>query len=354
MGRERITMVLCLAALAAGTPAVSAQARWEIEVHAGAVAARTASDGRQTLPAPGAAIVTSSPLFPSRQVPSWFFGDGATLVNDVNDEFGGASAIATLDPLFASVSGSRTGVFGARLRRSLSPATTFELSVDALGSATISPDVAASIESARASFGATFTELLGSGPFTSLAADAAASVTGATGRREFAITGAFNRDVGTLGPLTPYLTFGGGILMGSGAGPSAELSGHYRFSILGQVPVDETDRVRIDFERPLAFTAVAGGGVRRDLSEKWAFRVDVRAFIGPDSTEIRVSTDPVVQRGAPAGFVESFTNPAIQFSNDPGTGRQSSLSAPMLDNTTVFSGGIRTRTIVTVAIARRF
>ena len=56
------------------------------------VAARTASEGSVTLPPAGAPIVTSSPIFPSRQVPSWFFGDGATLLNDVNADFGTPAA----------------------------------------------------------------------------------------------------------------------------------------------------------------------------------------------------------------------------------------------------------------------
>jgi hypothetical protein len=335
--------------------AAAQERTWEIEFYGGAVAGRTASDGTRTLPPPGAAIVTSNPLFPSREAPSWFFGDGAILVNDVNEEFGGASRIATLDPLFASAKGGRTGAVGARLRRSLSPVTSLEFSVDFLGSAPLAPaDLASAVESARGSFDETFTELLQSGPFSSLVVDAASGLTGETSRRELAITAGFNSDLGSLGPLTPYLTFGGGIMTGTGTLPAAELSGHYRFSVLGQVPIDETDRVRIDFERPLTFTAVAGGGVRHDLSERWTFRVDARVFIGPDPTEIRVTADPVVERGSPSGFVESFTNPALQFSNDPATGRRSSLSAPMLDNVTVFSGGIRTRTIVTFAIGRRF
>ena len=57
---------------------------------------RGGADGRQgslTLPAAGAPIVTSSPIFPSRQVPSWIFGDGTTLLNGVNADFGIAARI---------------------------------------------------------------------------------------------------------------------------------------------------------------------------------------------------------------------------------------------------------------------
>ena len=59
---------------------------------------------------------------------------------------------------------------------------------------------------------------------------------------------------------------------------------------------------------------------------------------------------PSFARTGPAGFVESFTNPAIQFSNDPSTGRRSTLSAPALQGFEVFSGGIQTRTLVTVGV----
>jgi hypothetical protein len=340
--------------LAAGAHSAAApERRWEVEVYGGAVAARTASEGRQTLPPAGAPIVTSSPLFPGREVPSWFFGDGAALLNGVNEEFGGASRIAALDSLFAAAKGGRTGAAGVRLRRSMSPTSSLELAFDFLGSAAAAADVSAAVDAARRSFGDTFTELLASGPFTSVAVDAAAESRGGE-RREIAATAAYNSDLAKLGPLTPYITIGGGIVASTGGAASAELIGRYRFSILGEVPIDETDRLTIAFDRPLTFAAVVGGGVRRDLSSRWGVRVDVRAFVGPDPARARITAQPSRQGGSPAGFVESFTNPSIQFSNDPSTGRRSSLSAAALDDVTVFDGGLRTRTAVTVAISRRF
>ena len=352
---SRIAGRLALVLLLAAAPVASAQdRRWEIEVYGGLVAARTATEGSRTLPAAGAPIVTSNPLFPSREVPSWLFGDGAALVNAVNEEFGGAARIVPLDPLFAPLKGGRSGVAGARLRRSLSARSAFELAIDVLGRTPVAPaDLADAVESARRSFGDTFTELLRSGPFTSVAVDATAEVSGEA-PRELAITAAWNTDVGRLGPLTPYLTIGGGMVTAAGALPTAEISGGYRFSVLGQLPIDESDRVTIDFERRLTYTAVAGGGLRHELSNRWAMRIDVRALVGPDATRIRLSAAPASQHGSPAGFVESFTNPAIQFSSDPSVGRRSSLSAPALDGVTVFDGGIQTRTVVTFGVSRRF
>jgi len=347
------TSALLLVVVCASSSTAAAQGRWEIEVYGGAVVSRAASDGKQTLPPAGAPIVTSSPLFPSRQVPSWFFGDGAALLNGVSEEFQGTSRIAPLDPLFARAAGGATGAAGARVRRALSDRTTMEVGVDFLGSAAVAPsDFAATVEAARRSFGETFSELLRSGPFTSLAVEATADVTGAK-RREIAATVALNSDLGTLGPMTPYLTFGGGIVTGSGAEPAAQLAGRYRFAVLGQVPIDESDRVTVHFERPIALAFVIGGGLRKDVTDRWAVRFDVRALIGPDSTRVRVTADPAVARGTPGGFVESFTNPSIQFSNDPSLGRRSSLNDTPLDSI-VFEGGIQARTMVTFGVSRRF
>jgi hypothetical protein len=132
------------------------------------------------------------------------------------------------------------------------------------------------------------------------------------------------------------------------------MQARYTASILGEVPIDETDTVRVDFTRPKSVVAVLGGGLRHDFSRAWTLRFDARVLVGPDTTRIHLDAAPSVARGAPAGFIESFTNPAIQFSNDPATGRVSSLSGPALQGVEVFNGGVIARTMIGVAIARRF
>ena len=346
------TPILLIALVCLAGSAGAQERRWEFEMYGG-MAAGAASAGKATLPPAGAPIATSNPLFPSREVPSWFFGDGAALVNAVNEEFGGASRVAPLDSLFARAGGARTGTGGARVRRALSHRTSVEVGVN-LGNPRVAPEnLTAIVESARRSFGDVFTELLRTGPFTSVIVDASGE-TGTVNRSEIAATVALNTDLGRLGPLTPYLTFGGGVVTGLGAAPAADVEGRYRFSILGQVAIDESDRVAIRFERPLTIAGVIGAGLRHVVAERWTLRFDVRAFVGPDSTRVRVTATPGNQRGSPAGFIESFTNPAIQFSNDPGTGRRSSLTGAALDNVIVFDGGIEARTAVTVGVSRRF
>jgi hypothetical protein len=354
--RKVLLALLAACAIAASTrPAAAQEPRWELEGYGGVVAARTAGEGTRTLPPAGAPLVTSSPIFPTRQVPSWFFGDGATLLNDVNGEFGVAARIVPLDAAFSPLLSSRVPVAGARVRRRLNDRLSLEIGVDAFTrSEDRSSGLAAAVESTRASFRTAFTGLLGSGPFLGVAVDAAGSTVSEVGRREIATTGAIVARFSPWGSFVPYATFGGGVVTGFGALPSATLEGRYRFSILGEVPIDETDRVSLRYSRRAAFVAVLGGGLQRALSSRWSVRVDARMLLGPDTTQIVLDATPASLRSGPSGFVESFTNPAVQFSNDPSTGRRSTLGDPALSGVEVFSGGLQTRTLVTVGIVRRF
>ena len=173
-------------------------------------------------------------------------------------------------------------------------------------------------------------------------------------RRDTALTLALSVRFKRWGSLVPYGTFGGGVIAGSGSLPSASLEGRYRFSVLGEVPIDETDHVALRYARGSALVAALGGGLQRDMSGRWSLRVDARLLMGPDTTRVLVDAIPSSTRTGPSGFVESFTNPGVQFSNDPSTGRRSTLSAPALQGFEVFSGGFQARTFLSVGIVRRF
>jgi hypothetical protein len=349
----RITLCVLLVA-ATASPAAAQERKWEIEVFGGAVVGTAGADGTRTLPPAGLPIVTSTPIFPSREVSSWVFGDGAVLLNDVTEQFGAAGRVTPLDPLLVATPAGRGGVFGARLRRRVTDRFSAEFSFDVLSSSSAHPDgFAAGVEATRQSFTSAFTSLLATGPFTGVAIDATAS-TAEGSRRDMTATGAVNIDLPRLWSLAPYATAGGGIAFGTGSMASAELTGQYRFAIAAEAPISETDTTSIRFERPAGFVVVLGGGVRQDLSEKWGLTIDARVHIGPDRTRVVVAAAPASVQGTPAGSVESFTNPAIQFSNDPSIGRRSTLSGPALDGFEVFEGGTRARTLITVALARRF
>jgi hypothetical protein len=335
---------------------VSAQdRRWEIEGYAGALVGQPMSAGTVTLPAPGPPIVTSTPTFPSRAVPSWLFGDGAALLNGVLQDFGLAHRVEPLDSLLAPVPVSHPAASGLRVRRRLNRRVALEVSVDGYWGSTIPTErISRALDSSFSSLGPAFTELFSSGPFSPSKVTTAGGVMHAP-YDEGSVTVAVNHDVGRLGAWQPYATLGAGIAFPSEAVFAAgSVQARYTTSILGEAPIDETDRVDVSFARPKSVVAVLGGGVRRDLSARWAIRFDARWLIGPDTTRVTIDAQPTVARGTPAGFIESFTNPAIQFSNDPSTGRVSSLSGAPLHGVEVFHGGVIARTLVSAAIALRF
>ena len=336
-------------------PAGAQGRRWEIEGYGGIVAARTASAGSQKLPPPGPPLVTSNPTFPTHQVPSWFFGDGTTVLNGANAELGGTGRITPLDAVFAPLGSKRVGAVGVRLRRRLSERMSMEVSVDALtGPDDRISDLSAAVETSRDSFKTAFTGLLRTGPFAGVVVDATGESASEVQRRDTAVTLALSAGFPAWGSFVPYATFGGGVMAGSGSLPSASLEGRYRLSILGEVPIDEADRVSLRYTRGAALVAVLGGGLQRDFSSQWGLRVDLRLLMGPDTTHVLLDAAPLSTRTGQSGFVESFTNPAVQFSNDPATGRRSTLSAPGLDGYEVFSGGFQARTFLTVGLVRRF
>lgn len=350
-----LRLVALVGCLLVPASVVAQDPRWEIEGYGGIVAARTASAGTRTLPAPGAPLVTSNPTFPSREIPSWFFGDGASVLNGVNTELGATGRITPLDAVFAPLGSSRAGAAGVRLRRRLSARMSAEISVDGLtASDDRVSDLAAAVDASRDSFRTAFTGLLRTGPFAGVVVDATSASATKVRRRDTAVTLALSARFRPWGSLIPYGTFGGGVLAGSGSLPSATLEGRYRFSVLGEVPIDETDRVALRYTRGTGFVAVLGGGLQRDMAGRWGLRVDARVLTGPDTTRVLLDATPSATRGGQSGFVESFTNPGVQFSNDPSTGRRSTLSAPALQGFAVFAGGVQTRTLVTIGLLRRF
>lgn len=347
-------LLLVLIAVSFPSTLAAQDRKWEIEGVVGILAARPASAGKATIPPPGAPIVTSSPTFPARATSSWFFGDGAALLNGVLEDFALTARIAPLDPAFAPLPGAHPAAFGLRLRRWLTRRTALEISVEGFATSPVSVDgLSDVVDRSSGSFIAAFGELFGSGPFTRPTVVVAQGA-GTGPHDETAVTASFNRDIGRLGRLQPYVTAGGGVMIPQEFLFGGTLTGRYTTAILGEVPIQETDSISFDVTQSTAFTAVAGGGVRLDLGPQWAVRGDARLLIGPDTTRITLDATPSVARGTPAGFIESFTNPAIQFSNDPATGRVSSLTGPPLQGVTVFKGGILARTIVSVSIARRF
>jgi opacity protein-like surface antigen len=368
----RTALVLGLMAVLLAPTCVSAQGasasapqtapsspRWELEGHGGLSWGTAVSDGSAALPAPGMPIPSLSPLFPSRRTSSWFFGDGAAMLNSVNAEFGVSARITPLDAVLTSLGLDYTSaaVLGVRFRRVLAERWSAEVSLDLLpGSGNVSEEFLSAVDETRTTFESAFRGLFDSGPFD--AVDLSTLIESSEGSaRELALTGAVNWHLGSGGGFVPYLTFGGGLISGMGSLSSVQLEGRYGFVVLpaSNVPFHETDRVTLRFERGTTLVGLAGGGVRRNLSDRWGFKVDGRVLIGRENSRLLIDANPAVDLRAGGDFIESLTNPNIQFSNDPATGRVSTLSGPPLDGFAAFKGtGWQTRVLVTVGVFVRF
>src|SRR5262249_39442596 len=117
--------------------AQAAQQKWELEVHGGGVFESTPGGGDVTLPAPGSllsgpTLVVPPPPPPARIVPSWYFGDGASQLNQAMASFGFFTTMVPLDDVLRSRFAERGAgaSIGLRVSRLLSRRYSAEFSLD--------------------------------------------------------------------------------------------------------------------------------------------------------------------------------------------------------------------------------
>jgi hypothetical protein len=346
MGRAFIALLFTLLAIAA--PA-AAQGPWEIELHGGWMQSNHPEDGTAALPAAGTAFTTATGL-PSRRESSWYFGDGALLVNQMYAARGVSARITALDPLLTSAAAQRQNgaSVGVRVGRHITSRYTAEFSVDySRAELTMSDSAQAGIEASRASFLSAFSVPLPAGQVglaPVLTATSTATVDQQRGRQVFT-TGALNINLKTAGKIIPYVTVGGGVVINSGDTPSATLAGNYRIAgppgsqLAGVVVHNETDTVNVRYSiEPHAFVGVVGGGLTYAVSSHWGVRLDIRAHISRNSISNLVDANPSVATLTPPTVLVIPANPAVQFSSNPSTGAQSSLGGPPLNGFQTFGG----------------
>lgn len=359
------SLIVALFVLGTGLPALaqtgvapaggSSTPRWELEMYGGVSLGRLSSGGSLELPGPGTPIPTSSPTFPSWRVPTWFLGDGAAFLNRVAEQLAVGARVSPLDPALGPGAASDAGhfAFGARVRHPLRGRFSFEGGMDVrLGSGGVTQELADAAAAARDSFQTTLGQILATGPFAGISVSATESVRDGSAV-EIALTGALVTDFAPWGAFTPFVVTGGGVLLHAGDAPAVELEGRYRALIDGVAPIDETDRLTVEYGDRTVLVAVLGGGVHRTLSPRWGLRLDARVLLGPRTTRVALDATPAVAISTPARFIETFTYPNLQLSNNPTTGRESTLSGT-LDGFDAFTGGWQTRFRLTAGLVVRF
>jgi hypothetical protein len=346
-----VSIVLCsLAVTVMGSPAQAQNApRWEVEVHGGGAFGNNATDGTSSLPGPGEAFTTLS-LQPSRRVSSWFFGDGAALLNEVNTSLlvPASSRVTALDAVLTKAGATREkgGTYGFRISYAITPRFAAEFSLDAAQARLkLTDSLLAGLEASRASFTTAWNGLISTGGgvvFTGVSVTSTSAIHVEGGRQLFT-TGALMINLITQGDIIPYVTIGAAAISNSGDLPSATLTGNYRFdSHLAALsfPVNETDTVKIRVAADNTFATVVGGGIKFMRSSRWGVRADVRAHISKNAVDLLLDANPnVTTSQAPVGAIASTRTPSVQFSNNPSAGRLSSLSGPAIGGFRTFTGG---------------
>jgi hypothetical protein len=338
---------------------------WRVTFRAGGGLVNQPSSGAAALPAPGLPQ-TILPGFTTRLVPSWYFGDGASILNNsilngIFPTFPGKRPIVPLDTVLtgASIVRRNGATFGATASRALGSRYRLDVSIDAVRSApTFSSSALAAIEASRASFTDAWNSFV---ILQGLTVTSVATINRG-GSVEWLATGAIDITLRSTGQSTWYATIGGGVASDPGATPSATLVGHYVF-VTGPsaaAPFDETDTVTIESVRAARPVALLGGGWTHDLSRRWGLNADVRMVLGGNGVKTVLDATPtrVLQSDRSLQLIVLIPpNPAIVFSNIRFAAPPfvSTLSGvPVGGFTTFAGGGLQIQTQVTAGLFLKF
>lgn len=334
-----------------------AAGRWEVEFHGG-FASATAPDGGTAGTLPAATPFTTLAQSQSRRVSSWFFGDGASLLNTANATLAPSSGFTAIDPVILGAAASRdSGAnFGFRIARRFGSRYFVEGTVDVANTPlTFSQEALDGIEASRSTFVTAFRGLFTSGPSPNPNVTAPVALNEGSGR-DVMTTGVFGIDLLTTGRLIPYVVGGAGVAHSTGEQPNATITGNYNFPIpiAGVAPINETDILAVRLVREdNAAIGVFGGGLRYAASPRWGVRFDVRASVGGGASDVVIDATPSVATGVPGAILITPTSPSAVFSSS--TINRSSLTGPAISGLKTFTGsGSSWRTNVTGGVYFRF
>ena len=302
---------------------------WEIEGHIGTVGEKQPTGtgfsprrGLASRPRQGAG---------GRLVPSWYFGNGAVLANQVaaaitanGPAAGPYPLISPLDPVLTSAGATmRSGrMLGFRAGHSITHWVLVEFMFDRRKRRPqITGAALAQIEASRASFEDFFHRLTTTAGaiYTNPHWSSTATIANSSNIQEYSAGLAFNLAPVTISGFTPYFSFGGELVLPIGDGPEFEMAGHYGFNQTGAQPgskIDETDTVRVRYKFDPLPVKFVGLGVQRYIGRHGGFRADVHVELNATQLTTRIDTQPVSSSFA-ASKNTGTVDVAIQFSATP-------------------------------------
>jgi len=363
--RVRSAGVFALLVLGMATHLFAGQS-WEIEAHGGVLTSTNPSSGTATLPPIGPDIPLNGPVPTSitRQVPSWYFGDGAAILNQIVGPRAPVQ-IAPLDPFLESriVDRQTGGSLGVRVDRALTRRFAVEFAFDAArGPLAIRPASKPLAAASEASFPLVWTALLNIPTAGNQTVTSDAAFDDKRGH-QLITTGSLLVNLLTRSGFTPYVAVGAGYIAAGDDAPSVTLVGNYSFIFpavviaptIPQAHINQTDTVKVQAVANNTMTWVIGGGVKYALGDHWGVRADLRDYLNRDVLRTVVSTSPASAPGGPSGTLTfSFrqTAPLIVFSTSPLT--ISTLSTSLNDLQTFRGRGIVNQINATAGIYWKF
>jgi hypothetical protein len=323
---------------------------WEIEGHTGG--AWTSAPGNSTTPLTAGPQFTTLNGFASRQVRSWYFGDGTALLNAHMQAVGFAQRVTDLTPVLTTESTSSSGFspFGVRASRTMSPRMGLEIAFELLGSRTLSDDARDGAAATQNSFKATWDQRLQPG-LVSHAVTSALTTTDGGG--QMLLTGALSYNLRRSGRLLPYVVAGGGLWASTGNTPEMKLVGDYQFTTSSGNAYHQTDTVTARFRSGTGGVVLAGLGVKYALTSRSGLRADYRFHVGSDPSTVELNWDPrtTVSGGATLAFSGT---PALQITNSSTIQKSLSLTQTTPDVQVASSDGMRRMSQLSVGYFYRF
>ena len=344
------------------TPRAPSNSKWQVEIHGGGIVGgnQPAGEGIEQFPV-GAAIVTGGGgrggNSSSRAVSSWYFGDGTTVMNSALSFFGVSTRMSSMDEaLRRGAVGSRTGgTVGARVSRRLTPRLAAEVDITYNPNAyQLTDESRTALSATSAAFIPAWQALLATGGTSNRTVTSNLEIDDGNSRQTF-VSGGLRFDLKRHGSVQPYVSVGGGAVRNSGIGPTAVLTGRYRFDFANIFPMDESDVVTIRTVTRTTPLVVFGGGAFVGPVPGRGLKIDVRIHAGPSGADTVVDAKPNVLQLSPAFAIFTGGDPGVQFSNNPSvTARQSSLSATTDGLRTFTANGWQSRVHLSVGYVFRF
>jgi hypothetical protein len=323
---------------------------WEIEAHTGG--AWTSAPGNSVTPLTPGPQFTTFNGFTSRQVRSWYFGDGASMLNAHMQSGAFSQRVTDLTPVLTTGSTGSSGFspFGVRAGRTMSPRMGLEIAFDWLSSRTFTSDARSGAAATQNSFKATWDQRLQA---TAVSRSVTSGLTMTDGGGQVLATAAVSYNLRRSGRVMPYVVAGGGLWFSTGNSPELTLSGDYQFTSASGNVYHQTDTVIARFKSGTSGVVLGGLGVKYELNSRSGVRAEYRFHAGFDPSTVELNWDPrtILSGGAAIALTG---NPAIQITNSSSFQKSLSLTQATPDVQVASSDGMRRISQLSVGYFYRF